>query len=92
LKKNKQIKNRIAPALASEDGWERRDGQDELKTIDVTLPKTQLPLKIAILRDLETRKDIRCFGSTRTALKPKYAVLVTKDENIARYEVRTLWI
>ena len=71
LKKNKQIKNLIAPALASEDGWQRHDGQDELKTIEVTLPKTQLPLQIAILRDLETRKDIRCFGSTRTALKPK---------------------
>jgi hypothetical protein len=71
LKKNKQIKNLIAPALASADGWQRHDEQDELKTIEVTLPKTQLPLKIAILRDLETRKNIRCFGSTHTALKPK---------------------
>jgi transposase-like protein len=71
LKKNKQIKNLIAPALASEHGWQAHDEQDELKAIDVTLPNTQLPLKIAILRDLETRKDIRCFGSTHMTLKPE---------------------
>lgn len=70
LKKNKQIKKLIAPALASEEGWEKRDEQDEFKTIDVTLPKTRLPLRIVILRDLETRKDIRCFGSTNIGLSP----------------------
>jgi hypothetical protein len=68
LKKNKQIKKLIAPALVSEEGWEKHDEQDELKVIDVTLPKTGLPLRIVILRDLETRKDIRCFGSTDTNL------------------------
>lgn len=68
LKKNKQIKKLIAPALAAEEGWEKRDNEDESKTIEVTLPRTQLPLKIVILRDLETRKKIRCFGSTNTRL------------------------
>ena len=68
LKKNKQIKKLIAPALVSEEGWEKRDEQDEIRAIDVTLPKTRLPLRIVILRDLETHKDIRCFGSTNTNL------------------------
>jgi hypothetical protein len=68
LKKNKQIKKLIGPALEDEAVWEKYDDEDELKTIDVTLPKTMLPLRIAILRDLETRKKIRCFGSTNTEL------------------------
>ena len=68
LKKNKQIKKLIGPALEDEAGWEKHDEEDELKTIDVMLPKTMLPLRIAILRDLETRKKIRCFGSTNTEL------------------------
>lgn len=68
LKKNKQIKNLIAPALAIKEGWEKCDDGDERKGMDVILPKTQLPLKIVILRDLETRKNIRCFGSTNTQL------------------------
>ena len=70
LKKNKQIKKLIEPALASEDGWEKRDEQDEVKSIDVTLPKTKLPLRIVILRDLETSKNIRCFGTTNICLRP----------------------
>jgi hypothetical protein len=69
LKKNKQIKKLIAPALESEEGWEKHDEQDEVKSVDVTLPKTKLPLRIVILRDLATGKDIRCFGSTHMALK-----------------------
>ena len=68
LKKNKQIKKFIAPALANDDGWENWDKEDESNTIDVILPKTQLPLKIVILRDLKTRKNIRCFGSTNMQL------------------------
>ncbi|MCK4390893.1 MAG: transposase, partial [Desulfobacterales bacterium] len=68
LKKNKQIKKLIAPALTTEEGWEKHDNEDEIKAIVVTLPKTQLPLKIVILRDLETRKNIRCFGSTNIRL------------------------
>jgi len=68
LKKNKQIKKFIAPALEDKKGWEKHEQADEIKAIDVILPKTKLPLKIVILRDLETRKDIRCFGSTNTAL------------------------
>ena len=71
LKKNKQIKNLIAPALASEQGWEKHDDGDEINTIDVILPHTQLPLRIAILRDLKTGKDIRCFGSTNLRLSSK---------------------
>jgi len=70
LKKNKQIKKLIEPALASENGWEKRDEEDEVKAIDVTLPKTRLPLRIVILRDLETGKNIRCFGTTNTRLTP----------------------
>ena len=69
LKKNKQIKKLIAPALESEKGWEKYDADDLVKTIDVTLPKTKLPLRIVILKDLETGKKIRCFGSTNTSLK-----------------------
>ena len=68
LKKNKQIKKLIVPALATEKGWEKYDNDDEIKAIVVTLPKTRLPLKIVILRDLETRKNIRCFGSTNIDL------------------------
>jgi hypothetical protein len=64
LKKNKQIKKIIAPALSSEDGWKKVDKDDECKAVNVTLPKTQLPLKIVILRNFKTRKNIRCFGST----------------------------
>lgn len=70
LKKNKQIKKLIEPALQSAEGWKKHDELDELNVIDVILPKTGLPLRIAILRDLETRKSIRCFGSTDTNLTP----------------------
>ena len=35
----------------------------------VILPKTKLPLQIVMLKDLETGKNIRCFGSTNTSLK-----------------------
>ena len=82
LKKNKQIKKLIAPALVSEEGWEKHDEQDEIKAIDVTLPKTRLPLRIVILRDLETRKDIRCFGSTNTNL--------TSTDMLQKYRYRWL--
>lgn len=69
LKKNKQIKKLIAPALDSSEGWEKYDKEDLVKATDVTLPKTRLPLRIVILKDLETGKNIRCFGSTNTSLK-----------------------
>jgi len=69
LKKNKQIKKLIAPALDSSEGWEKYGKEDLVKAIDVTLPKTRLPLRIVILKDLETGKNIRCFGSTNTSLK-----------------------
>ena len=82
LKKNKQIKKLIAPALVSEEGWEKHDEQDEIKAINVTLPKTRLPLMIVILRDLETRKDIRCFGSTNTNL--------TSTDMLQKYRYRWL--
>ena len=68
LKKNKQIKKLIAPALDSEEGWKKHDDEDLVKAIDVILPKTKLPLRIVILKDLETGKNIRCFGSTNTNL------------------------
>ncbi len=64
LKKNKQIKNLIAPILDDKDGWKKIDNEDEVASVDVVLPNTKLPLKIVILRDLKTKKNIRCFGST----------------------------
>lgn len=70
LKKNKQIQKLITPALENQQGWEKHDDLDELKAVEVTLPKTGLALKIAILRDLQTRKNIRCFGSTNIDLTP----------------------
>ncbi len=82
LKKNKQIKKLIAPALESEADWEKHDEQDELKEIEVVLPKTRLPLKIIILRDLETRKKTRCFGSTNTNL--------TSTDLLQKYRYRWL--
>ena len=82
LKKNTQIKKLIAPALSSEEGWEKYDDEDEVKAIDVMLPKTKLPLKIVILRDLETRKKIRCFGSTDTKL--------TSTDILQKYRYRWL--
>jgi hypothetical protein len=71
LKKNRQIKKLIQPALESVEGWKQWDTEDEIQTIQVTLPKTQLPLQIVILRDLKTRKNIRCFGSTNLRLLPE---------------------
>lgn len=71
LKKNKQIKKLIEPALTNEDGWGKWDHDDEFTAIDVVLPKSQLPLRIVILRDIATRKNIRCFGCTRTDLPAK---------------------
>lgn len=68
LKKNRQIKKLIKPALESGEGWKKWDTEDEIQTIQVILPKTQLPLQIAILRDLQTRQNIRCFGSTNLRL------------------------
>jgi hypothetical protein len=68
LRKNKQIKKLIAPALTSEQGWEKHDSEDEITAIEVKLPKSRLPLKIVLLRDIETQKNIRCFGSTNTSL------------------------
>jgi len=82
LKKNRQIKKLIAPALESQEGWQRHDDNDELKAIDVTLPKTRLPLRIVILRDLETGKDIRCFGSTNIDL--------TSTDMLQKYRYRWL--
>ena len=71
LKKNKQIKKLIEPAMTNEDEWKKKDKDDEFKEINVILPKSRLPLKIVILRDLATRKKIRCFGTTNTSLSPE---------------------
>ena len=48
----------------------------------MTLPKTKLPLRIVMLRDLETRKNIRCFGSTNTHL--------TSTDLLQKYRYRWL--
>ncbi|MEA3445979.1 MAG: transposase, partial [Bacteroidota bacterium] len=71
LKKNKQILKLIGPALASGEGWEAFDSKDELKAIQVKLPKTGLDIKIAILKDKETAKNIRCFATTKIKLSAK---------------------
>ena len=71
LKKNRQIKKLIAPALSSDEGWEKREDGDEIATVDAELPKTGLPLKIVILRDSETRENVRCFASTNMRLSSR---------------------
>lgn len=68
LKRNPQIKKLTKPALNSQEDWNPLDDDDESKSIIVKLPKTGLPLKIVIIRDMETRKNIRCFGTTKTSL------------------------
>lgn len=45
LRKNKQIKKIIKPALEEQTGWENYDSDDEAKEIEVQLPKTGIPLK-----------------------------------------------
>ena len=71
LRKNKQILKLITPALNSNDGWEIYDQDDELKSIQVKLPNTGLAMKIVILREKESAKKIRCFGTTRVNLPSK---------------------
>lgn len=64
LKQNPQIKKLIKPALDSNMGWEKHNESDERCTIEVTLPKTGLKMKVVILRNASTKEDIRCFGTT----------------------------
>ncbi len=64
LKQNPQIKKLIRPALEDSSGWELHDEIDEKKTITVILPKTGLKMKIIILRNSNSREEIRCFGTT----------------------------
>ena len=71
LRKNKQILKLITPALNSNDGWEIYDQSDELKSIQVKLPNTGLAMKIVILREKESSKKVRCFGTTRVNLPSK---------------------
>jgi hypothetical protein len=82
LKKNLQIKKIIQPALDEQEGWSDHEQNDEIKAIEVELPKTRLLMKIVILRDRETKEKIRCFGSTNVSL--------SKEEIIERYRYR--WI
>ncbi|MEA3225654.1 MAG: transposase [Planctomycetota bacterium] len=69
LKQNPQIKKLIVPAL-QEENWPvlPNNNEDEYKTLKVQLPRTKLPLMIAILRDRKTKKNIRCFATTNTEL------------------------
>ena len=71
IHENKQIKKLIELALKESHGWEYYEKEDEHKVIRVVLPKTKLPLSIAILRNHQTKKDIRCFGSTDPTLSSK---------------------
>lgn len=82
LRKNKQIKNFIQPGLEESEGWSSHEKNDEIKAIEVELPKTRLRMKIVIMRDKETKEKIRCFGSTNLSL--------SKEEIIERYRYR--WI
>jgi len=70
LKKNKQIKKLISSAL-TDGGWENHLEDDEVISLSTILPRTLIPLKIIILRDNKTKKNIRCFGSTNLSLSPK---------------------
>lgn len=65
LKQNPQIKKLITPAL-QEENWPAlpNNSEDEYKTVSVLLPKTKLPLMIAILRDKKTKEKVRCFATT----------------------------
>ncbi len=71
LKKNKQILKLIKSAVDDDDGWEPYDQDDEFKAIEVKLPKTGLAMKIVILREKESGKKVRCFGTTKMDLPPK---------------------
>jgi len=71
LRKNKQILNLIQPALDDNKSWEQYKQEDEFTAIQVKLPKTGLDMKIVILRDRKTKKNIRCFGTTNLQLPPK---------------------
>lgn len=82
LRKNKQIKKLIRPALDESEGWEKHGKEDECKIIRVQLPKTKLDFVIVILRDAETEKNIRCFGSTNVNL--------SKEEILEKYRYR--WV
>ena len=42
--------------------------EDEYKTVKVVLPKTKLPLMIAVLRDRKAKENVRCFGTTNIEL------------------------
>ena len=66
LKRNRQIKKLITPALEEGENWlpTGNDNEDEYKTVKVILPKTKLPLMIAVLRDRKTKENVRCFGTT----------------------------
>ena len=70
LKQNLQIKKLIAPALQEIENWVILPAakEDEYKTLKVILPKTKLPLKVVILRDRKSKKNLRCFATTDTEL------------------------
>lgn len=82
LKKNKQIKKLIAPALEESTGWSVYNNEDECKSVDVVLPHTQLPLKIILLRDLKSKINVRCFGSTDME--------ISKEDLLKKYRYRWL--
>ncbi|MCP3680023.1 MAG: transposase [Gammaproteobacteria bacterium] len=82
LKKNKQIKKLIQPALEEKDGWEPYEDEDEAKAIQIKLPKTGLPFLIVILRERKNKENIRCFGSTH--------VVLSKTDILRKYRYRWL--
>ena len=84
LKQNPQIKKLIAPALQETKDWLAlpKDTEDEYKTLTIILPKTKLPLKVVILRDKKSKKNLRCFATTDTELEA--------EELLQKYRYR--WI
>jgi len=69
LKKNPQIKKFIKPILADPKSWSDYNEIDEINSVQTSLPKTGLTLKIVVLRNKVTKDNIRCFGSTHSQLK-----------------------
>lgn len=68
LKRNPQINALIKPALEENTAWKNHNGDHEIKSVTVNLPRTSLPMKIIIIRDMAKKENIHCFGTTRVEL------------------------
>lgn len=84
LKRNRQINLLIKPALDDSDGWKKCESnkEDEMKTTLIILPRTKLSLNIVIIRRIESKQNIRVFGSTNIEL--------SANELLYKYKFRWL--